>query len=123
VHPNSLAAAAVSASRAAAKAPSFAQGVGRGAKRFGKAVWGPMADTGSVLSLEITGLFFGLFAAFFAQYVYKFRHDYRSGPDHAHFLVYATFTLIFLWFTLGNFYKARKKEKLNRARRAADAGQ
>jgi hypothetical protein len=119
VHTDSLAGAVISASHAAAKAPSFAQGVSRGAKRFGKAVWGPMVHTGSVLSLEITGLFFALFATFFGQSAYKMRHDYFSGSEHFHFLVYLALTLIFAWFTFSNFYKARKKEKRNRARRAA----
>lgn len=78
-----------------------------------------MAHSGSVLWLEITGLFFALFAAFFGQSAYKFRGAWRGGPDQRHLLVYSTFTLIFAWFTFFNFYKARQKEKKNRARRAA----
>jgi hypothetical protein len=106
------------ATRAASQAKSTAGGVGRGAKRFGEAVWGPMAHTGSVLWLEITGLFFALFALFFAQNVYKFRHNYASGPEHTHFLVYSVLTLLFGAFTCSQFYKARRKEKKNRARAA-----
>jgi hypothetical protein len=121
VSPGSIAAAVHSASHAAAKAPTFAQGVGRGAKRFGQALWGPMAHTGSVLSLEITGLFFALFAIFFGQSAYTMRRDYLRGPENHHFLVYAGFTLIFAWFTFSNFYKARQKEKRNRARREQGA--
>ncbi len=82
--------------------------------------WGPpLTHTGGVLWLEITGLFFALFAAFFAQNVYKFRHDYAGGPEHTHFLVYAALAILFAWFTVTSFYKARQKEKRNRARRAA----
>ena len=117
-YPGSFAKAVSSATHTAAKAPTFAQGLGRGAKRFGSALWGPMAHTGSVLSLEITGLFFALFAIFFGQNAYKMRHDFRGGPEHSHFLVYLGFTAIFAWFTFSNFYKARGKEKRNRARRA-----
>jgi hypothetical protein len=120
VHPNSLAGAVISAGHAAGKAPTLVQGIGQGAKRFSKALWGPMAHTGSVLSLEITGLFFALFALFFGQNVYRMRHDYLSGPEHNHFLVYTGFTLVFAWFTFSNFYRARKKEKRNRDRRAAE---
>ena len=109
--------------QAAVKAPVLAKGIGRGARRFGEAVWGPMAHTGSVLWLEITGLFFALFAAFFAQNVYKFRAAYRTGPDHAHFLVYSALTALFAVFTISQFYKARQKEKKNRARRSAIAEQ
>ncbi len=70
-----------------------------------------MAHTGGVLWLEITGLFFALFAAFFAQNVYKFRQNYAVGPEHTHFLVYAALTVLFTGFTVTQFYKARKKEK------------
>src|SRR5271168_120550 len=109
---------AAAASHAAAQVKVTAKGVAQGTKRFGEALWGPMAHTGGVLWLEITGLFFALFAAFFAQNVYKFRYAYKGGPDQAHFLVYAAFTLVFASFTFVNFYKARQKEKKNRARRA-----
>jgi hypothetical protein len=102
-----------------AKVSAKAKGVARGAKRFGEAVWGPMAHTGGVLWLEITGLFFVLFALFFGQNVYKFRYSYLGGPDHVHFLVYAAFTVLFAWFALSSFYKARRKEKKNRERQAA----
>ncbi len=78
-----------------------------------------MAHTGSVLWLEITGLFFALFALFFAQNVYKFRASVKAGPDHIHFLVYSALTFLFAAFTFSQFYKARKKERKNRARRAA----
>jgi hypothetical protein len=49
-----LAQAVSLAAQATAKGPTFPKGLGRGAKRFAEAVWGPMAYTGSVLSLEIT---------------------------------------------------------------------
>jgi len=95
-----------------------AAGFANGVKRFGAAMLGPMAHTGGVLWLEITGLFFGLFALFFAQNVYKFRQDYARGPEHAHFLVYAALAILFSVFTATQFYKARRKEKRNRARMA-----
>ena len=77
-----------------------------------------MAHTGSVLWLEITGLFFAFFAAFFGQNVYKFRSAWKGGPDHIHFIVYSALTVLFVVFTVSQFYKARQKEKKNRARRA-----
>jgi hypothetical protein len=100
-------------------AKSKARAVAQGTRKFGEAVWGPMAHTGSVLWLEITGLFFALFALFFAQNVYKFRASVKAGPDHIHFLVYSALTFLFAAFTFSQFYKARKKERKNRARRAA----
>src|SRR5271156_2463717 len=43
----------------------------RGAKAFGQALLGPFTHAGGVLWLEITGLFFALFAVFFVQSVYR----------------------------------------------------
>jgi hypothetical protein len=89
---------------------SRSKAVGRGAKRFGQAVWGPLAHASGVLWLEITGLFFGIFTVFFAQNVYKLRHA-TSGPDHRRLLVYVGVSLIFAYFTVSSFYRARRKEK------------
>ncbi len=108
-----------SSAPAAAQAKSTAKGLIRGTKKFGESLWGPMAHTGGVLWLEITGLFFALFALFFAQNVYKFRASWKSGPDHIHFLIYSALTILFAAFTASQFLKARMKEKKNRARRAA----
>src|SRR5271156_6604846 len=73
----------------AAQASPKAKAIAQGAKRFGEAVWGPIAHTGSVLWLEITGLFFALFAAFFGQSAYKFRANWKGGHDRAHFIIYS----------------------------------
>src|SRR5277367_5986039 len=108
------------ASRAASQAKLNAKAVARGTKRFGEALWGPMAHTGGVLWLEITGLFFALFAVYFGQSVFRMRHDYAAGPEHTHFLIYSALTVVFAWFTVSSFYKARQKEKKNRARQAAN---
>jgi hypothetical protein len=85
--------------------------VGRASKRFGEAIWGPMAHLGGVLWLEITGLFFALFTLFFAQNVYKLHHAYRVGGDHQRFLLYCVLTLIFAYFTISSFYRARRRER------------
>ncbi len=103
----------------AAAAKTKAKAIAEGTKRFGEAVWGPMAHTGSVLSLEITGLFFALIALFFASNVYKFRLSWKSGPDHKMFLLCSAVTVLFAAFTVSQFYRARQKEKKNRVRRAA----
>jgi hypothetical protein len=107
------------ASNAVTQAKSKGKAIAEGTRRFGEAVVGPVAHTSGVLWLEITGLFFLLFAAFFGQSVYKLRGDWKTGPGHTHFLIYSSLTLIFIWFSGFNFFKARQKEKKNRARRAA----
>ena len=63
-----------------------ARRVGQGTRQFGKAFFGPFARVSGTLWLEVTGLFFALFALFFAQNAYKVRTDALHGPEHAHFL-------------------------------------
>ena len=88
--------------------------VAKGSRKFGEAIWKPFVHAGSVLWLEVTGLFFGIFTLFFAVNTYKLRHEWAIGPDHQRFLVYTVVTLIFGYFTFSSFYRARKKEKLKR---------
>lgn len=86
--------------------------VARGGRKFGEALWKPVAHASGVLWLEITGLFFGIFTLFFASNTYKLRNEWAIGPDHQRFLVYSVVTLAFAYFTFSSFYRARKKEKL-----------
>ena len=99
----------------AARGKSAAAGARRGAKKFGEAVWGPFVHAGSVLWLEITGLFFALFSIFFAQGVYRLRADWRSGPNHERLVIYGAVAILFLYFTITSFYRARKKQQKRRA--------
>jgi hypothetical protein len=85
--------------------------VGRASKRFGEALWGPFVHVSGVLWLEITGLFFGIFALFFAQNVFRLRHAYAAGPERNKFLLYAGITAIFVYFAFSSFYRARRKGK------------
>ena len=84
---------------------------GRGSRNFGRAVWNPFAHASSILWLEITGMFFALFGFLFAQHVWALRASYRSGPEHTHFLTYAAFALLFLYFAASSFLKARKRSR------------
>jgi hypothetical protein len=99
----------------AEQSTSRGRAVTAGAKKFGQSVWGPFAHAGSVLWLEITGLFFALFGLFFAQNAYKLRNVWHTGPDHARFLIYVAVTLAFFYFAVSSFYRARMKEKRRRA--------
>ena len=101
------------------KAPVYAERATvakREGKKFGQRIWGPFAHAGSVLWLEITGLFFGLFGLYFAQNAFKLRHAWSTGSEHARFVVYCIITAVFLYFTASSFYRARRKEKLKRQR-------
>jgi hypothetical protein len=87
------------------------RGLGNGARRFGQAFWGPLMHAGSVLWLEVTGLFFALFALFFAQNLYRVRTGWKQGAEHSHFLLYCALTILFLWFSSSSFLRARRKNK------------
>ncbi len=98
-------------SAAAANTGVRAHAVGRGLARGGRGFWsnsiGPFARAGKTLWLEITGLFFGLFALFFAQNVYRLRADFARGPEHEHFVIYGVLLVIFAYFSTTSFLRAR----------------
>ncbi len=86
-----------------------ARRVGVGTRRFGQAFFGPLKHVSATLWLEITGLFFALFAVFFGQSAWRTRTSALHGPEHAHFLLYAIVTAIFVYFCLSSFIKAARR--------------
>jgi hypothetical protein len=94
-----------------------ARRVGEGTRRFGKAFIGPLAHVSGTLWLEITGLFFALFAAFFGQNAWRIRASVLHGPDHAHFVVATLATLVFAWFSITSFIKAEQRSRKARSSR------
>jgi hypothetical protein len=86
-----------------------ARRVGEGTRRFGQAFLGPVKHVSATLWLEITGLFFALFALFFGQNAWNTRTSALHGPHHAQFLLYAIVTLIFLYFCISSFIKAARR--------------
>ncbi len=91
--------------------PSKTATAKRGAKAFGQAILGPFTHAGSILWLEITGLFFALFALFFVQSVYRVRTAWRQGPEHTHLLLYCMLAVGFGWFSVSSFIRAYRKNK------------
>jgi hypothetical protein len=86
-----------------------ARRVGEGTRRFGKAFFGPVKHISGTLWLEITGLFFALFALFFGQNAWNTRASALHGPQHPQFLLYAVVTLIFVYFCISSFVKAARR--------------
>jgi hypothetical protein len=95
----------------AARVSAQGTAIGRGAKNFRQSVVTPFKKAGSVLWLEITGVFFAFFAVFFAQSVFRVHSAWRQGAEHSHFVLYILLTLLFGWFAVSSFVRARKKEK------------
>lgn len=83
----------------------------RGSKAFGQALLGPFTHAGGVLWLEITGMFFALFALFFVQSIYRVHTAWRHGPEHAHLLLYTLLAAGFGWFSFSSFARAYRKSK------------
>ena len=91
--------------------------VNRGLRALWDAFVGPFTHAGSILWLEITGLFFALFTFFFAQSVYRARGSWRAGPDHLHLILYVALAAAFAWFSASSFLRARRKSRRGRAQR------
>ncbi len=81
----------------------------RGAGRFGSALVRPFAHATGVLTLQITGVFFAIFTLFFT--VHAWQAFKVTGAHDRRVLVYAAFALLFAWFTVTSFWRARVKQK------------
>ena len=91
---------------------STSAGVKRGGKRFGEAIWGPFVRVSSVLWLEVTGVFFGLFALTAGIEVFKHRADlHAAGAPRQHLLFALGMFLVFGWFTLSSFINASRRSR------------
>jgi hypothetical protein len=93
------------------------QQTGRGlkqeGKRFGEAVWGPFARLSGVLWLELTGVFFGLFAVTMGVGLWRQRGTiYGTGASHeaqVRFLLMAGVALLFGYFCVSSFLRAGRR--------------
>jgi hypothetical protein len=103
------------AARTASQVRQTGKGLKQGGKRFGEAVWGPFVKLSGVLWLEVTGVFFGIFALFaggaawngrYAMYDSGVRHD-----AHTHFLLSLAMTVLFGYFCVSSFVKASRRGK------------
>lgn len=89
------------------------EGVARGGKRFGEAVWKPLVRLSGVLWLEFTGVFFGIFALYAGSGAWKLRREIQvtatNHDAHMHFLMAATMALVFTYFCVSSFLRASRK--------------
>ena len=83
-----------------------------GGRRFGHAIWSPVTRLSSVLWLEFTGVFFGLFALSAGIGAWKLRsalHLPASDPAHTHFLLALGISLVFAYFCVSSFLRASRR--------------
>ena len=96
--------------RTAQQVRATAAGVQQGSKRFGEAIWGPFVKLSGVLWLEVTGVFFGLFAMTAGVEVWKRRADlHATGEPRQHVLFAVAMFAVFAYFTLSSFLRARRR--------------
>jgi hypothetical protein len=90
-------------------------GLKEGSKRFRESVGGPLARLSVALWLELTGVFFGLFAVFAAGGAWKLRgalHEVGANHDaHARFLGAVLMAVVFAYFCVSSFVKANHKSR------------
>jgi len=87
------------------KTHKITRAAGRGVGGFLR----PFSRVGGILWLEVTGFFFGLFALYFAQDLWRTHLSYLSGPQHQRFLIAAAMTLVFGYLSVSAFWRARRR--------------
>lgn len=99
--------------RTTAQAIETGQGLKRGGKRFGQAVWAPFVKLSGVLWLEMTGVFFGIFALFAIGGAWKMRaamHETALNHlAHERFEWAVVMAGVFGYFCVTSFVKARRR--------------
>ena len=100
----------VQAREAVVKAHKTGRGLKEGGRRFGEAVWGPIARLSGVLWLEFTGVFFGLFAVTAGAGAWKLWNGWHGiSANHdprAAFFVAVGMTALFGYFCVSSFVRA-----------------
>jgi hypothetical protein len=101
--------------RTTAQVRQTARGLKEGSKRFGEAAWGPLVKLSGVLWLELTGVFFGIFAVFAGNAAWKSRaglHETAGNHDaHVHLLWSVAMAAVFGYFCVSSFVSANRRGK------------
>jgi hypothetical protein len=88
------------------------RGLRHGTRRFGEAVWRPFVRLSGVLGLEVSGVFFGIFALFALAAVVRMRANWRPhSAGNMQLLVAAAMLVVFGYFCVSNFVRARRRER------------
>lgn len=104
--------AAQTAARTVEQAREVKGGLRRGSKRFGEALWGPFVRLSGVLWLEVSGVFFGIFALFALGAVIRLRGQWHAGSAERQQLFGSVAMLaLFGYFCVSNFVRARRRER------------
>lgn len=69
----------------------------------------PFRRAGSIIWLQVAGVFFLLPVVVFAPTLWRTRLSYAHGPDHRTFLSAAIVVTVFLYLGVTSFLRARKR--------------
>ncbi|MGA2674089.1 MAG: hypothetical protein ABSE99_12780 [Terracidiphilus sp.] len=97
---------------AAAPTRSAGRSAGQASRGLARGIGGflrPFRRVGSILWLEVSGVFFLLPVIVFGPTLWRVRASYAHGPDHKLFLVTAGIVVLFLYLSVSSFWRARKK--------------
>jgi hypothetical protein len=102
------------AARTTSQVRQTGKGVKEGSKRFGQAVWGPFVKLSGVLWLELTGVFFGIFAVFATVGAWKMLGEWRrqTAVNHdatMHLIGTAAMAVVFGYFCVSSFARAGRR--------------
>jgi len=103
------------AARTTAQVRETGRGLKEGGKRFGEAVWGPFVKLSGALWLELTGVFFGVFAVFAGSGAWKMRTAlYETAANHdarVRFLISVAMAVLFGYFCVSSFVRANRRSR------------
>jgi hypothetical protein len=103
------------AAKTTAQVRQTSAGLKEGSKRFRESVGGPLARLSVALWLELTGVFFGIFAVFAAGGAWKLRGAlHEAGANHtAHgrFLAAVLMAVVFSYFCVSSFVRANRRSR------------
>ncbi len=101
--------------RTAAQVQQTGMGLKEGSRRFGTAVGKPLVKLSTVLWLEVTGVFFGLFAMAAGGAAWRLRAAMHATAtnheEHVRFLAGACMAAVFGYFCLTSFVKANRRSR------------
>jgi hypothetical protein len=108
-------ASAVQAAKTVVQAREVQKGVKRGSRRFGESVWRPFVRLSGVLWLEVSGVFFGIFALLALGYLWKLREAWHAGAANAasrrSLMGAGVMLAVFGYFSVSSFVRARRRER------------
>lgn len=110
--PTAASRVAQSAAKTVIQSKQVTKGLKGGTRRFGEAVWSPFVRLSGVLWLEVSGVFFGIFALFAFGAVWRLHKEWHAGsPGRQQLFGASVMFLLFGYFCVSNFVRARRRER------------